>query len=94
MRLKNVAIPNTRHSYFLNSVYVGNLRLKSKRKISIERIKKTKVYISVVIFTDIYLCLLLMCRVVLLVYFIIALLAEVISQHGPQNKVFFGCQLI
>lgn len=52
--------------------YVGNLRLKSKRKISIERIKKTKVYISVVIFTDIYLCLLLMCRVVLLVYFIIA----------------------
>ena len=72
MRLKNEAIPNTRHSYFLNSVYVGNLRLKSKRKISIERIKKTKVYISVVIFTDIDLCLLLMCRVVLLVYFIIA----------------------
>ena len=67
MRLKNVAIPNTRHSYFLNSVYVGNLRLKSKKNIVVDKIKQTKVYFSMIIFADIHLCLLLVCRVVFII---------------------------
>ena len=62
MRLKNVAIPNIRHSCFLNSVYVGNFNLKSKKNIVVDKIKQTKVYSSMIIFTDIHLCLLLVCR--------------------------------
>lgn len=42
MRLKNVAIPNIRHSCFLNSVYVGNFNLKSKKNIVVDKIKQTK----------------------------------------------------
>ena len=67
MRLKNVAIPNTRHSYFLNSVYVGNFNLKSKKNIVVDKIKQTKVYFSMIIFADIHLCLLLVCRVVFII---------------------------
>ena len=57
MRLKNVAIPNIRHSCFLNSVYVGNFNLKSKKNIVVDEIKQTKVYISKNYHTEIHLCL-------------------------------------
>lgn len=67
MRLKNVAIPNIRHSYFLNSVYVGNFNLKSKKNIVVDKIEQTKVYFSMIIFADIHLCLLLVCRVVFII---------------------------
>lgn len=67
MRLKNVAISNIRHSCFLNSVYVGNFNLKSKKNIVVNKIKQTKVYFSMIIFTDIHLCLLLVCRVVFII---------------------------
>ena len=62
-----MAIPNIRHSYFLNSVYVGNFNLKSKKNIVVDKIKQTKVYFSMIIFADIHLCLLLVCRVVFII---------------------------
>lgn len=67
MRLKRLAIPKSRHSYFLNSVYVGNFNLKSKKNIVVDKIEQTKVYFSMIIFTDIHLCLLLVCRVVFII---------------------------
>lgn len=67
MRLKNVAIPNIGHSCFLNSVYVGNFNLKSKKNIVVYKIKQTKVYISKNYHTEIHLCLLLVCRVVFII---------------------------
>ena len=67
MRLKGGAIPRNRQTYFLNSVYVGNFNLKSKKNIVVDKIKQTKVYFSMIIFTDIHLCLLLVCRVVFII---------------------------
>ena len=40
MRLKGGAIPRNRQTYFLNSVYLGNLRLRSKK---VEKNKKQKI---------------------------------------------------
>lgn len=55
MLLKDVTIPNSRHSCFLNSIYVGNFKLKWEVLVNKRERKQTKAYISKKKITDIHL---------------------------------------